>query len=175
MVGAVTDRDNVFKQVTKTCLEILECQQASLMLLSEDKTELQVKAATGHRNDVIGHRQKVGAGIAGWVAKTQRPLILDPDTDMSQYEGLELNSRGITAAMVVPIIVRNELVGVLNASSRDPETRYTSDDLQSLSVFAENVGTVIRHSEHAEWMRQTIERLRSQLDRLQSAQPHQSS
>ena len=171
MVGAVTDPENVFERVTQTCLEILECQQASLMLVNAEKTELEVKAATGHQKSVVGHRQKVGTGIAGWVARTQKPLILDPDTDMSQYPDLALNSKTVTAAMVVPIIVRDELVGVLNASSRDPGTRYSTDDLQSLAVFAENVGTVIRHSEHAEWMRQTIEKLRAQLDRLQSAHP----
>lgn len=171
MVGAVTDAENVFKQITQTCLEIFECHQASLMLLNDDKTELEVKAATGHHTNVIGQTRKVGSGIAGWVAKNRQPLILDPDTDMSRYPGLTLASKTTTSAMVVPIVVRDELVGVLNASSRDDSTRYSTDDLHSLEVFAENVGTVIRHSEHAEWMRHTIERLRSQLDRLQSKQP----
>jgi transcriptional regulator with GAF, ATPase, and Fis domain len=169
MMGAVTDPENVFKHITETCLEIFECQQASLMLLNDAKDELEVKASTGHRSDVTGNTQKVGSGIAGWVAKTQEPLILNPDTNLSQYPGLEHTGRGVTAAMVVPIVVRDELVGVLNASSRRKETSYTHEDLRSLSVFAENAGTVIRHSEHAEWMRQTIERLRHQLDRMQES------
>jgi transcriptional regulator with GAF, ATPase, and Fis domain len=169
MMGAVTDPANVFRHITESCLEIFECQQASLMLLNGQKDELEVKASTGHRNDVVGKTQKVGSGIAGWVARTQKPLILNPDTDLSQYPGLETTGRGVTAAMVIPIVVRDELVGVLNASSRNDQTRYTQEDLRSLSVFAENAGTVIRHSEHAEWMRQTIERLRLQLDRMQEA------
>ncbi|MCK5620290.1 MAG: GAF domain-containing protein, partial [Candidatus Krumholzibacteria bacterium] len=58
---------------------------------------------------------------------------------------------------VVPVLLRDELVGVLNIRSRDLKSRYTDDDLQALMVFAENVGTVIRHSEHVEWMRKTIQ------------------
>jgi len=168
MMGAVTNPENVFRSVTQTCLEIFECQQASLMLLTDGKDELEVKAATGHRTDVTGARQKADSGIAGWVARTQKPLVLNPDTDLSQYPGLQLRGGGLCAAMVVPILVRDELVGVLNASSRAPETRYTDEDVRSLSVFAENVGTVIRHSEQAVWMRTTIDRLRSQLERVQS-------
>lgn len=168
MMGAVTNPENVFRSVTETCLEIFECQQASLMLLTEGKDELEVKAATGHRTDVTGAKQKADAGIAGWVARTHKPLILNPDTDLSRYPGLQLRGGGLCAAMVVPILVRDELVGVLNASSRVPETRYTDEDVRSLAVFAENVGTVIRHSEQAVWMRATIDRLRSQLERVHS-------
>jgi GAF domain-containing protein len=170
VMGAVTDPENVFRHITESCLEIFECHQASLMLLNQDKTELEVKASTGHRTDVTGRTQKVGSGIAGWVAKNQEPLILDGDTDMTRYPDLHLNSKSVTAAMVVPILLRGELVGVLNASSRSQETRYSEDDLRSLSVFAENAGTVIRHSEQALWMRQTIERLRAQVEKLQSGQ-----
>lgn len=166
MMGAVTEPENVFKCITETCLEIFECQQASLMLLNDAKDELEVKASTGHRVDVTGERQKVGEGVAGWVAQTRHQLVLDPDTDLSKYQGLKLNGR-VSAAMVVPILVRDELVGVLNASSRSPGTRYSQEDLKSLSVFAENAGTVMRHWEHARWMRQTIDGLRAQLDRLQ--------
>ncbi|NIO29214.1 MAG: GAF domain-containing protein [Candidatus Latescibacteria bacterium] len=164
MMGAVNDPENVFSSITSTCREIFESDQASLMLLNETKDELHTRSSMGHLNTdaVGGAKQKVGEGIAGWVAQTQQPLILDPDTDMSRYPGLELKSATVTAAMVVPILLRGELVGILNISSRKPEVRYTDEDLQALQVFAENAGTVIRHSEQAEWMRRMIEKQRGE-------------
>ena len=45
--------------------------------------------------------------------------------------------------------------------SRVPGVKYNDEDLQALQVFAENVGTVIHHSEHVEWMRKTIEKYKS--------------
>ncbi|MFH1754610.1 MAG: GAF domain-containing protein [Candidatus Latescibacterota bacterium] len=164
IMGAVTDPENVFSRITQTCLEIFDCQQASLMLLNEDKTELHVRSATGHLtgSKVNNAKQKIGNGIAGWVAKTQQPLILGPNVEMSRYPGLELKSASLTAAMVVPILLRGELVGVLNISSRTPTVMYGEDDLQALQVFAENAGTVIHHSERAEWMRKMIEKHRTE-------------
>ena len=41
-------------------------------------------------------------------------MILGPETDISRYAGLSLGRISITAAMVVPIVLRDELVGVLN-------------------------------------------------------------
>jgi putative methionine-R-sulfoxide reductase with GAF domain len=162
IMGAVTDPENVFSRITNTCLEIFDCQQASLMLLNDDKTDLQVRSATGHldENKVNRATQKVGKGIAGWVAETKQPLILGPNVDMSRYPGLQLRSHVLTAAMVVPILLRGEIYGVLNISSRSSGVTYDEDDLQALQVFAENAGTVIRHSEQAEWMRKMIEKHR---------------
>ena len=164
IMGAVTDPENVFSRITNTCLEIFNCQQASLMLLNEEKTELEVRAATGHLagNKINGAKQKLGNGIAGWVAKTQQPLILGPNVDMNKYPGLKLKSASVTAAMVVPILLRGELYGVLNISSRTPGVTFNEEDLQAMQVFAENAGTVIRHSEQAEWMRKMIEKHRSE-------------
>jgi transcriptional regulator with GAF, ATPase, and Fis domain len=171
IMGAVTDPENVFSRITNTCLEIFSCQQASLMLLNDDKTELRVRAATGHlaEQKVNGATQKIGHGIAGWVAKTQQPLILGPNVDMSRYPGLQLKSHSVTAAIIVPIMLRGELYGVLNISSRTPGVVYTEEDMQALQVFAENAGTVIRHSEQAEWMRKMIEKHR--MEKASTATP----
>ena len=95
---------------------------------------------------------------------------------MTKYPDLELKDWALSAAMVVPIIVRDELVGVLNISTTSPEIEYYDSDLQALQVFAENAGACIRHAEHVEWMRKTIEQLRSKEDqKAGSADPvHQS-
>ena len=159
IMGSVTNPDNVFNCITKTCIELFDCQQASLMLLNQETQELEMKSATGHieQGKVTDARQKLGEGIAGWVAEKHQPLILGRDTDPSMYPDLKLRSLNLTAAMVVPIVLRNQLVGVLSISSRTPETQYTEEDLRSLQVFAENAGTCIRHAEQAEWMRNTID------------------
>lgn len=163
MMGAVNDPENVFSSITSTCKEIFDGDQASLMLMDGDSGELKTRSATGHLNmdKVRNARQKIGEGIAGWVAKAQEPVILGPSADMNRYPGLELKSRKLTAAMVVPILLRGEVVGVLSVRSRNPDTEYRQEDCQALQVFAENAGTVIRHSEQAQWMRRMIEKQRS--------------
>ena len=84
---------------------------------------------------------------------------------------LKLSYPHLSAAIVVPIILRDELVGVVNISSRSPNVRYDEDDMRALKMFAENAGTCIRNTERAQWMRTTIESLREQLARAQQALP----
>jgi putative methionine-R-sulfoxide reductase with GAF domain len=163
MMGAVNRLDKVFESVVNTCIELFDAQQASLMLLNYDTNELIVQAAKGHPEPdrVKSARQKVGHGIAGWVAKNCQPVILGPDMDLDPYPGLPVVVSELTAAIVVPVLLRDELIGVLNIRSLKEGMSYDDDDLQSLRVLAENIGTVIRHSEHVEWMRKTIESQRA--------------
>ena len=165
MMGAVSDPIRLFDGITHTCLEIFACQQASLMILDPETQMLEMKAACGHMDlDALQDvQQPVGQGVAGFVAEQQEPVILGKRIYPAKFADLKLTAKSLSAAMVVPILVRDELVGVLNISSRDPGVEYSIEDLRALEVFAENVGTCIRHSERSEWMRQTIEHQQRQL------------
>jgi len=173
MMGATADLGSIFDAITNTCLEIFDCNRASLMLLNRETDELEMMAASGQINDdkFMNAKQPVGVGVTGYVASNRKPVILGANIDPKQYPGLELKAKSLTAAMVCPILVRDELVGVLNISSKIPATTYSEHDLQALEGFAENAGTCIRQAERAEWMRQTIERQQQALSQRKPSQP----
>ena len=163
LMGSMTSLSDLYKNVMDTCVEMFGADQASLMLVDGDTNELVVCAATGHLDPekVRKARQKIGEGVAGWVAEKRRPVILGPGAPLSQYPGLNVNIAEMTAAIVAPVLLRDELVGVLSIRNRDASDKYYENDLQALRVLAENIGTVIRHSQHVEWMRKTIETSRA--------------
>jgi transcriptional regulator with GAF, ATPase, and Fis domain len=167
MLVAQSDSRAVFEGVTKTCVDVLECDQASLMLYDAEADMLEVRAVSGKnvREGVLGARQKVGKGIAGLVARTREPMLLRRDDRPEGFPNLELKNPDISTSMVVPVIVRDELVGVISMSTRNPEISWDEDDMKSFQVFAENVGAAIRHTEQADWMRATIRKLQAQKDR----------
>lgn len=172
MMGAVSDPVRLFQGITSTCLEIFDCQQASLMTVSTDGQMLEMRAASGHLDEekVRDVSHPLGQGIAGYVAKHRESLLLGENVEPDSYPGLELDPRGLFAAMVVPIVVRDELVGVLNISSRSRGTTYSDEDLQALEVFAINAGTCIHQAERTEWMRQTVEAYRDKEKREAAAE-----
>jgi putative methionine-R-sulfoxide reductase with GAF domain len=161
IMGEETSLQNVFDAVTATCRDAFECDQVTLMILDRDQPELVIRSACGGEQPqrLLGTRIAVGQGISGVVAERGTPVLLGRERPTnSEFPGWEQHERIPTAAMVVPIRVRDERVGVLNATSYAAGRTYDELDLQSLQVFAANVGTCIRHAEQAEWMRQLIQR-----------------
>jgi len=173
MLGSWSDINKVFDSVTDMCVEIFHSDSASLMLVDNDTGELVVTAASGCNVDpkILGARQRVGEGVAGYAAERCEAMLLRGSDTSDKYPGLTLKTPSITASMVVPIMVRDELVGVINATSRASEAEYDKDDLRALQVFAENVGTCIRHTEHMDWMRATIQNLQDTIKRPSSGSP----
>lgn len=163
-----SDLQTVFDSITKLCCDAFGCDQASLMLFDAEAEVLEVCAVSGKNvpEGVLGTRQPIGKGIAGWVAQKREPLLLTPTT--AAIPGVELRKKDLAAAMVVPVILRDELVGVINVSARPPHVEFDQDDVRALQAFAENVGAAIRHAEQAEWMRATIRKLQGQKESHQS-------
>jgi transcriptional regulator with GAF, ATPase, and Fis domain len=161
VLGSWSDLDKVFDSITDMCVEAFKCHIASLMRFDPDTNELVVKSVAGQSVPaaMLGARLKLGEGIAGWVAKKGEPLLMGKDFNPEEHPELTLKNTSLTSAMVVPIMLRDELVGVLNVSTRSRKIEYEKDDLRALLVFAENIGSCIRHTEQASWMRQTIRNL----------------
>ena len=156
-----TNPQTVFESITQTCLRTFDCQQAALMLLNEEGSELKVCSVSGRDATAkeLASDQRVGCGLVGWVAGERQPLMLGPGLDPAAYPGLKLEGQRPAAAMVAPIITRGDLVGVLSVSSSSPGVAYDDEDMQALLLFAESVGICCRHAEQTDWMRQTIHRL----------------
>ena len=163
IVGKVNSLQEVFDAVAQTCGRVFECDMASLMIHDEKTDELVVRSIGGEyaRSAALGDRRKLGDGIAGWAAVNRQSLLLSRSHDHTKYPGLHVKP-GFTA-MVVPILIQDVLVGVLNVSRRSGMIDYDQEDLQALQVFAENVGTRIRHAQDIRALFQRISQLEARL------------
>jgi len=160
------DARNVFDAVTQVCLEIFDCEKASLML-AVDGRYLEVKSAYGYMNrKIIGARQKMGEGVAGWVAKNRRPVLIQGRVQPGKYPGLNFKSRDLSAAVVVPIIFKNEVIGILNISTRSTQTMYDEADERAIQAFADNVGACVQAGMTAQRMRDTIQKQQRELQKM---------
>jgi transcriptional regulator with GAF, ATPase, and Fis domain len=166
------DPESIFKTIPNVCLQIFNCEKASLMLLREDHQYLEVLSAAGYSDrKIIGAKQRLGDGIAGWVAAHQESVVLQGRMDVSQYPGLAFKPRGISAAIVVPVMLNGKLLGVLNMSTRSPKIYYDEEDLRALEAFAENVAVCVGNVKRARRLKQTIAEQQKALQKMYTTAP----
>jgi putative methionine-R-sulfoxide reductase with GAF domain len=148
-MASKTTPQSLFNRITQICFETFDCERVSIMGVDPDKKELTVRSAAGHGNMdlVMGSRQGVGDGVAGWVAEHRRPLLLGPQVNASKFWRFRPKAEQIYSAMVVPVVFREQLYGVLCVSSRNAEVTYTQEDLRVLEVMAWNAAVCVRHIE----------------------------
>ncbi|MBW2700341.1 MAG: GAF domain-containing protein [Deltaproteobacteria bacterium] len=102
-------------------------------LLERVGDDLVVRAALGYKDEVhAGMRIPTGRGITGRVLATGKAVLV-PDVQINggYIEGVA----GGRCEMATPLIVRDEVVGVLDAEAKEPDA-FSEQDLRLFSTFA---------------------------------------
>jgi HD-GYP domain-containing protein (c-di-GMP phosphodiesterase class II) len=163
----------MFQLAVTVIAEMLSAKIVSLMLLDQEKKELFIKVAYGLDEDVVAHaRARLGAGIAGKVAESGEPLLVE-NVEISGLKGAPNNPQYETKSLVsVPLKVGSSVIGVFNANNKTSGRPFNQDDLALLVSLSQRFSKVIERIRTAEdsvaFVRETIQSLRSVL----AAQEH---
>ena len=168
---AVTDaalshlnRDALLHQVLDCITTVLHVDNTAILLLDESTQHLVLHVVQGPEEEVRGRvRVPLGQGIAGRIAATGEPLIVD---DLSQANPVNpfLRER-LRSLMGVPLQARNRIIGVLHVSTLAPH-RFTTEDLQWLQLVGDRVALAIDHADLYEAERAARAQARGQAGEL---------
>src|SRR5262249_33537681 len=120
---------------------VMGVEDLGILLLDADGQQLRLKAARGLKDAVtVGATIPVGQGIAGHVAATRAPLIVD---DLAAFPVFYARMRETERSAVgVPLVVEERLVGVVYVGSALPR-RFTEADVQLLQRAADRIALAI--------------------------------
>lgn len=165
-VNSTLNLEDVLRMILSSALQLLEAGEGSVMLLDESGENLEVVSYHGLRGHVVMNKKtRIGEGVAGRVAETREPVLI---SNNSPVDGVQVDpSRWITSGMCVPLVRRDELMGVLNVNQLIPGKTFGGDGLAALEVFAEQAAIAIGNARSFAHERETVVQL-EELDRLKS-------
>ena len=118
-----------------------------ILRLIEGK-QLLIKASYGLKDEIRQEMTlQVGQGVAGHVAETGKPLVIDDTSKMS--ENLRVPGINATSVICVPLSIGERIIGTLGLYDKKDEwglTTFTEDDLHSLITFASVSSTAIENA-----------------------------
>ena len=142
------DLENVLEDIGRRTATLMECERATLYLVTEDRRSLAARLVGPDQVHVI--ELGIGQGIAGWVAEHGRPInVKDAYRDPRFDPGVDLITRFRTRSMLAqPIRDRHERpIGVLQALNKRGDDGYFSTvDETLLETIASQAAIVIRNS-----------------------------
>ncbi|MGM9998332.1 MAG: diguanylate cyclase [Candidatus Bruticola sp.] len=149
-LSAIDDRNHLLKDILKYAAGIVKAQKGSIMLLEESTGDLVVSVVHGidpETEDKIlrgiykTRSFKMGEGIAGQVAKTRLPVIINNTADNPMF--VRNASSNVSSIMCVPLVVHDDLQGVLNITNKEMGAPFTSDDLQIILQVADQAAVAL--------------------------------
>ncbi len=145
--------------------EVIPWQDATLYLFKEGDRQLECAARIGREvNLIMPVSFDMGEGLAGWIARRRQPLLLNDIQRRHQQEKDSWRS-----FVSIPLVIEEELIGVLNFGHREPEA-FIRLDLDMLSVLGSQAALIIRNLELVKRLRRSHQELQSSYARLRKMQ-----
>jgi sigma-B regulation protein RsbU (phosphoserine phosphatase) len=140
------ERRVVLRMILHELRQVITYNTATIMLLDRSDT-LRYAAYTGFEEgiDLQEYAVRIEQGSAAWQVVKQRETIIIPDTRQSPIwrpEPLELS---IASWMGVPMIVRDQLLGVLNIDSSHANA-FTKRDADAARAFADQAAVALENA-----------------------------
>ncbi|RXG72779.1 putative 3',5'-cyclic phosphodiesterase pde-5 [Armadillidium vulgare] len=148
--------DNLIETIVNYARELVKADRASLFLLDDKKECLLAKIFDVGANSETGNeevkdtfkRLQIGQGIAGTVAETGEALnIEDAYSDSRFCQDIdEITKYKTNSILCVPIIIREEVIGVVQIINKKEGT-FTKEDEESATTFAVYCGLAIHQAQ----------------------------
>ena len=137
--NSILEPSKVIELVMEKIRQLIPSEAWSLLMVDEEKGELVFEAALGAKgSDVASYRLKLGEGVAGWVAETGKPAIVN-DTARDRRFTPRLDSRTSFATrsiLCVPLVSRGRTIGVVEIINKR-DGAFSRADLEVMLTLVE--------------------------------------
>ena len=136
LVQLSPSNSETYEKILTLIGEVIDFRSASMFLVSLETGKLEEMAKVGKSIDLIGFvKFDMGMGLSAWVAKEKRPVVLN-NLRKNRHGG---NTRSF---MSVPMIFKDELIGVLNFGNDTPGA-FSERDMQIVGIIAAETAVTI--------------------------------
>jgi len=132
------DIEAFLQTVITEASEMTDSELASILEYDESAEELRFLAMQWFQRDML---RPLGVPLegsaAGWVFKRGQPLVIqDAKADQRHFKVIDRVTRHDTHSLAaVPLIVRGEVIGVLETLNKKDDAHYTEEDLTILATL----------------------------------------
>src|SRR5262245_11020628 len=140
-----TDLRAVLRALIERAVFVSRAQGGAIWTMTEDGN-LELMISHGLTHDYSGTRLASGQGLVGQVLLTRALLMVD---DYQQYEPRlpQFADEPFHALIATPLLVQDELIGVLSLMHSRPEARFTESDRALIESFARPAALVVRNAQ----------------------------
>lgn len=170
-VGSVSNLSQLVKQVTQMTQQSLKASASSVLLFDDNRQDLYFEVAEGEAGKPLKQvRVSSQSGIAGWVARHGKPLVVNDVTKDRRFNKRVDDATGFVtrSIMCVPLVVQRDTIGVLEVLNKTDGSTFTEEDLATLVSVASTAAMAIAnarlHQSVVDGYKDTIKALAAAID-----------
>ena len=146
-ICSTLELNKILKIIVGRAADILDAQVCVILLMNPSSKELFVQWAHGLSKEYIETTKiKINEEISGWVAGHNEAIIVENLKEDSRFNKRKQEKYYTDSFISVPLILKEEVIGVINANGKILKNIFTEHDLRLLSGVAMEAAIAIEHA-----------------------------
>ncbi len=137
------DLDEVLRQILAIARDYFHLQNVAILLLDKEKQELHPRCQIGWDPGHETMRLPIGQGLTGAAATQKRPIYA---ADVSEHPQYVSSARNTKSELAVPLMVRDEVVGVLDCQSENLD-HFDKETIDLLTLFSTQASMALQNAQ----------------------------
>jgi putative nucleotidyltransferase with HDIG domain len=137
--SSVSEVSDLLKEIPFIIQKILRATASTLFLVDEEKWQFRMRVVGDKKQKLLEEiTYSLDYGIAGWVARNNKPLVIDDVTQDERFHDNIDAISGITprSLMAAPLGRGSKVIGVLEILNKVDGSQFQKEDLGLLMEFA---------------------------------------
>jgi PAS domain S-box-containing protein len=165
-LSASLDLDQVLNQTLVILNETIGAEQSTILLADHDEGVFYYRASVGYDHSIPPGGQlsslKLDEGLAGWVVKNRQSTLVGDVRSDDRWVPIGEFSKGYNSIVVVPLIVGEEILGVVTLGHSNFNA-FTREDQELAQAAAMQMAVAINNAELFNLIRDQAEGLGTML------------
>lgn len=143
VINSTFELDALLQRVADHLKERIDYDNFGILLLDDLGKELSFRFAVGYPKDVVEYwRFGPGQGLVGTAAQSGEAVRVDDVLEDARYISAE---KEIRSELVIPLIIKNRTIGVLDVASRTPGN-FSDSDQHLLTLLGTRLANAIEQA-----------------------------
>jgi len=148
-------------------VEVTHAEAGEIYLVNRDSNLLQLRAHQGSPAEFLQADAfiPIGQCVCGLATHLTQPLVVEDLAHEPRLTRLVCQQGGFRSVMCVPLMSKDQALGVLTVHSREPH-HFTADDVELLTAIGNQLGVALENAQLYEEMEQRVQELSKEVQHL---------
>lgn len=139
--------DKTLHNIIDRVCQAMDTEICSILLLDKMRQELTIKAARGLPDEVIRSAVvKVGESVSGLVVHSKAALFVEDIAQDARFSGLAHEQYYTKSFISAPLIIKEEVIGVINVNNKRSRQSFSRDDFSLLKGIADQAAVALENA-----------------------------
>ena len=140
--------DEVLQIIVDRVCGVLDLEICSVLLLDKESGYLRIRFSRGLDKEIVKNTKlKIGEPVSGWIAGHKEPVLVENIETDSRFARRSQEKYYTRSFISVPLVVREEVIGVLNVNNKRSKEPFTEDDFRFIKGIANEAAIAVENAQ----------------------------